>query len=182
MSISLIPVIFGQVRAVASAVATAIANIAAVKADTAGIAAVKADTAAIATARNEIAAARNEIAAARQALYDTELIVRDQITNHVTWAVQAYPSGGVKNVQHIAATVNFTATNGGLGGSSYVDISIASVNLAKAFITNTRAAFGSSTPFWAVYRFISATVVRVEVFGGYAGSSIVVPMDIVEFN
>lgn len=166
MSISLIPVIYGQVRAVASAVATAIANIASVKTDTATIATARAE--ATANRDNINTTSTNATNAARDNINTVAGNYYNSLVGHISNTAAAYDRA-VKGVWPVinGGAVPSTAGNGGLGGSSYGDVAISAVNPAKTLVLPLKTV-GGATSAYLVYRLISGTVVRWEQFG-YSG-------------
>ncbi|MCD2166826.1 hypothetical protein [Comamonas koreensis] len=151
MSGSLGAVIYGELRAVATQVATAIANIAAVKAD-------------IATARGEATANRDSINgntnAARDNINAVTNAARDNVKAHVSAAVAGV--GGIRNVQHAVGTnANWTNGDEGTGTARYLDVPISAVNPAKTFIIPIRTVWmGGAGPVPMSYRLINASTVR----------------------
>lgn len=155
MSGSLGAVIYGELRAVATQVATSIANIAAVKAD-------------IATARGEATANRDSVNgntnAARDNINAVTNAARDNVKAHVSAAVAGV--GGIKNVQHVVGTYSAWASGDGGGGSArYLDIAISAVNTAKTFIVPVRTTWqGGAGLATMSYRLMNATTVRCLAF------------------
>ena len=85
----------------------------------------------------------------------------------------SFMGGGFKVSQSIVSSnANWTAGNGGLGGSYYIDIPIGTVDVTKSvvrgvYITSTNASFNEKT---VSYRFLNASVVRCESWGAQASS------------
>ena len=117
---------------------------------------------------------------ARDNINTTTNAARDNVKAHVTAAVGGVSAVAIKSVQNVVVTGNFVNANGGSGSNSYLDINISAVNPAKAFVAYGRPTVGTSTQFQAIYRIISATVVRCEAYGGGGGNGAVVAFTVVE--
>jgi hypothetical protein len=156
MSGSLGAVIYGELRAVASQVATSIANIAAVKAD-------------IATARGEATANRDSVNGntntARDNINAVTNAARDNVKAHVSAALAGV--GGIKYVQHAVGTnANWAYGDDGTGTNRYLDVPISAVNPAKTFIIPVRVTWmGGAGVVPMAYRLINASTVRCLAYG-----------------
>ncbi|MEJ5128914.1 hypothetical protein WH367_22945 [Comamonas sp. MYb21] len=126
-------------------------------------------------------AIRTDVTNARDNVNATTNAARDNVKAHVSAAVGGINAVAIKSVQNIAVTAAFNLGNGGLGSSGWCDVTISPVNPAKAFVIQGRATYGGSN-YQAVYRLISANVVRVEAFMGNPGSGQNVFFVVVESN
>lgn len=173
MSFALLAQILTKVGDVATSVATAITNIGGVQTTANSI-------------RSEATTARDYLYAwivgSRDDIIGVTNAARDNVKTHVTAAVAGISSSAIKSVQTIAVTQNFGSVGGGLGGGGYCDIAIAAVNQSKAFVINGRPMYGSTNQYFCVYRLISPTVVRAEVFGGTPGAGQYIAFTVVESN
>lgn len=163
MSTSLLVQALAKLGELATNMGTALTNIAAVQ-----------------TTANAI---RTDVTNARDNVNATTNAARDNVKAHVSAAVGGINAVAFRSVQNIAVTAAFNAGNGGLGSSGWCDVAISAVNMSKAFVINGRQMYGtSSNGYFAVYRLISANVVRIETFFGSPGSGANIFFTVVESN